>query len=102
MLSNRSLSGLPPLPEWGQRAERAYDNLRVSYPGFAVAVLLLAITGGFNAGTTLATALFAAARLVHMPAYIQGLVWPRILSWAVGFAASIYLLAVAALEVIKI
>ena len=101
LLSNRSMVGLKPMPEWGQRAERAHDNLRANYPSFAVPVLLLAITGGFNAGTTYAAALFAVARLVHMPAYIQGLVWPRVISWAVGFAASLYLLAVAMHGVVK-
>ena len=53
MLSNRSTMGLSPLPEWGQRAERAYDNLQAHYPAFAVAVLLLALTGGFNLRTSL-------------------------------------------------
>src|SRR5690348_700697 len=61
MLSNRSTAGLPPLPEWGQRAERAYDNLQASYPAFAVAVLLLALTGGFSESTSLAAAVFVAA-----------------------------------------
>ncbi|HEV2212719.1 MAG TPA: MAPEG family protein, partial [Gammaproteobacteria bacterium] len=81
MLSNRSTAGLPPLPEWGQRVERAYDNLQAHYPAFAVAVLLLALTGGFNLGTSLAAAVFAAARLVHIPAYTLGIVWLRVLSW---------------------
>jgi len=102
MLSNRSTAGLPPLPEWGQRAERAYDNLQANYPGFAVAVLLLALTGGFSPGTSLAAAVFAAARLVHMPAYTLGVVWLRVLSWALGFAASLNLLVTAVLGLVKI
>lgn len=95
LLSNRCLEGLPPLPEWGQRAERAYSNLQANYPGFAVAVLLLALTGGFDRGTHLAAGLFVIARLVHMPVYIRGLIWPRVISWVLGIVATLYLLGAA-------
>jgi len=101
LLSNRSTAGLPALPEWGQRAERAHDNLLANYPGFAVAVLLLALTGGYTEGTRLAAALFAGARIVHMPAYIHGVVWPRFISWSLGLLASLYLLSVAVVGLVK-
>lgn len=102
LLSNRSTEGLKPLPEWGQRAERANANLMANYPGFAVAVLLLALTGGFSEGTRLATALFAMARVVHMPVYIRGWIWPRVISWVVGLLASLYLLAMVVVGLVKI
>jgi len=95
LLSNRSPAGLPPLPEWGQRAQRAHDNLKENFPAFAVAVLLLALSGGFTQGTRIAAAVFAAARLIHMPAYIAGAVWARSLSWATGVLATLYLLGMA-------
>ena len=95
LLSNRSPAGLPPLPEWGQRAQRAHDNLKENFPAFAVAVLLLALSGGFTEGTRIATAVFVAARLIHMPAYIAGAVWPRSLSWVAGVLATLYLLGMA-------
>lgn len=101
LLSNRSPAGLPPLPEWGQRAERAHNNLKENFPGFAVAVLLLAITGGFTEGTRIASTVFVGARLVHMPAYIQGQVWPRVISWIAGVAACLYLLAMAVAGLVK-
>ena len=101
LLSNRSTAGLPPLPEWGQRAERAHANLVANYPGFAVAVLLLAVTGGFTQGTRVAAALFVAARMLHMPSYIRGDVWPRALSWLLGLAATLYLLAMAVFGLVK-
>jgi uncharacterized MAPEG superfamily protein len=101
LLSNRSVAGLPPLPEWGQRAERAHNNLKENFPGFAVAVLLLAITGGFTQGTRIASAVFIGARLVHMPAYIQGHVWIRSISWAIGLGACLYLLAMAVSGLVK-
>ncbi|MFI4968202.1 MAG: MAPEG family protein [Gammaproteobacteria bacterium] len=95
LLSNRSTAQLMPLPEWGQRAERAYNNLKENFPVFAVAILLLSLSGGFNQGTRLAAALFVMARLVHMPAYIVGSVWLRSLSWLMGWLATLYLLGVA-------
>ncbi|MDE2196456.1 MAG: MAPEG family protein [Gammaproteobacteria bacterium] len=95
LASNRSTEGLPPMPEWAQRAIRAQDNLKENYPGFAVAVLLLAFTGGFTRGTAAAAAIFLAARLVHLPAYIAGAPGLRIFSWAVGFVAMVYLLIMA-------
>ena len=101
LLSNRSTAGLPPLPEWGQRAERAHANLVANYPGFAVAVLLLAVTGGFTQGTRVAAALFVAVRMLHMLSYIRGDVWPRALSWLLGLAATLYLRAMAALGLVK-
>ncbi len=95
LIFNRDTEGLPPLPEWGQRAMRAHDNLKENYPGFAVAVLLLAFSGGFTRYTAAAALVFLVARLVHMPAYIIGIPWLRTLSWLAGFIATIYLLAMA-------
>ncbi len=95
LISSHDTGNLPPLPEWGQRAMRAHDDLRENYPGFAVAVLLLAFSGGFTRYTAAAALVFLVARLVHMPAYIIGIPWLRTLSWLAGFAATIYLLAMA-------
>ncbi|HEX4299761.1 MAG TPA: MAPEG family protein [Gammaproteobacteria bacterium] len=95
LLSNRSTARLMPLPEWGQRAERAHNNLKENFPAFAVAVLLLSLSGGFNQGTRAAAVLFVAARLVHMPAYIAGWVSGRSLAWLTGWLATLYLLGVA-------
>jgi uncharacterized MAPEG superfamily protein len=92
LLSNRSPAGLPPMPEWGQRAQRAHDNLKENFPAFAVAVLLLALSGGFTQGTRVAAAVFTAARLIHMPVYIAGAVWPRAIAWISGVLATLYLL----------
>jgi uncharacterized MAPEG superfamily protein len=101
LLSNRSTAGLAPLPEWGQRAERAHANLMANYPGFAVAVLLLAVTGGFTAGTRFAAELFVAARVLHMLFYIRGEVWPRVICWALGLLVTLYLLAMAMAGLVK-
>lgn len=95
LAGNRSIEGEPPLPEIVQRAVRAHDNLKESYPAFAVAVLLLAFSGGFTQYTAWACLAFLAARLVHMPAYILGAPWLRSFSWLVGLAATLYLLIMA-------
>jgi uncharacterized MAPEG superfamily protein len=101
LASNRSTEGLQQLPEWGQRCVRADANLRENYPAFAVAVLLLAFTGGFTPGTALASAMFLGARLVHIPAYIAGIPWLRTLAWGLGFLATLYLLFMALVALIS-
>lgn len=95
LLTNRSTTDLPTLSEIGQRAVRAHDNLKENYPAFAIAILLLAFSGGFTQYTVLAALVFLIARLVHMPAYILGVPWLRTLSWLAGFAATVYLLIMA-------
>ena len=95
LLSNRSTTGLPPLPELAQRAVRAHENLKENYPPFAVAILLLAFSGGYTQYTATAAFLFLLARLVHMPAYILGIPWLRTSSWLAGFIAMLYLLIMA-------
>ena len=101
LLSNRSTAGLAALPEWGQRAERAHANLIANYPGFAVAVLLLAVTGGFTAGTRFAAVLFVATRVLHMLFYVRGEVWPRVICWVLGLGATLYLLGMAVAGLVR-
>ncbi|HVA55942.1 MAG TPA: MAPEG family protein [Gammaproteobacteria bacterium] len=95
LLSNRSTAGLPALPEQAQRAVRAHENIKENYPPFAVAILLLAFSGGYTQYTALAAMLFLLARLVHLPAYILGIPWLRTSSWIAGFIAMLYLLIMA-------
>lgn len=95
LAGDHATRGLPPLPPLAQRALRAHGSLKESYPAFAVAVLLLAFSGGFTRFTALAAWVFLAARLVHMPACILGLSLLRNLSWLLGLAATLYLLIMA-------
>lgn len=92
LAGDHSTEGLPPLPSTARRALQAHDNLKENYPPFAVAVLLLAFTGGFTQYTAWACLVFLAARLLHMPAAILGLQWLRSSSWLLGLAATLYLL----------
>lgn len=95
LAGEHSMQGLPPLPPWGLRAVHAYGSLKESYPTFAVAVLLLAFSGGFTRFTALTAWIFLVARLVHMPASILGLSLLRNFSWLLGLLATLYLLIMA-------
>lgn len=101
LTSNRSLSDLSAMPEWGRRCLRAQEDLKEDYPAFAVAVLLLAFTGGFTAGTAVASALFLGVRLVQISACIGSIPWLRILARAAGFLATLYLLFMALVALIS-
>lgn len=93
LMSNRDETGLSPLPEWGNRAGRAYENLKSNLPGFAFAILVLHAVGQFDAGTALAAQIYVAARLSHFAIYLAGWSAPRSIAWSVGLVANFYLLA---------
>ena len=101
LVNYQNLSDLPALPEWGQRCVHAQADLRASYPAFAVAVLLLAFTGGFTPATALASALFLVARLLHMPADIAGFGWLRTFASGLSFLTTLYLLCIAMVALVS-
>jgi uncharacterized MAPEG superfamily protein len=80
------------LNPWATRADRAHNNLKDNFPGFAVAIILLGTTGRFDEGTSIAAALYVFVRLAHFVSYTIGLVTPRALFYLVGLGANIYLL----------
>lgn len=78
------------------RLGRAFSNHFEGLVLFTLAVLALALTGEAN-GFTLACAwTYLAARALYVPAYALGLVPWRSLVWAVGWAATVAMMAVAA------
>lgn len=91
MASNRSQEGLPPLPDWGTRAQRAQQNYVENFPPFAVVVLLLGLVEGFTYYTGVATVLFVVARFSHVVVYTIGLVYIRSTVYSVGLGATLYL-----------
>jgi uncharacterized MAPEG superfamily protein len=96
MTSNREPEGLPPITGWGGRAVRAHENLKENFPMFAVAVLMLVLTGKTGMqGTEVAATTFLVARLAHLGAYLGGWFWPRTLAWFTGWVATAYLLVIA-------
>jgi len=95
LASNRDVSDKPPLTGAAARAERAHDNLKENYPAFVAAVLLLLYSGHSGMGTAVASAVFVAARVLYIPAYIGGHQPLRTSLWLLGWAGTIYILAVA-------
>ncbi|MGH8272246.1 MAG: MAPEG family protein [Gammaproteobacteria bacterium] len=95
LISNRDTTNKAPLAGAAARAERAHANLKENFPAFAVAVLILAYSGNSDLGTAIASAVFVVARILYIAAYIGGVPPLRTLLWALGWASTIYILAVA-------
>jgi uncharacterized MAPEG superfamily protein len=93
LLSNRDQTQLPPLPEWGERSLRAYENLKCYFPAYAVAVILLIFEGKSDTGITIAAIAYLVARLLHFIFYTSGIVSGRATAWFVGLVSNLYLLA---------
>lgn len=94
LVSNREVSDKPPLTGAAARAERAHANLKENFPAFVAAILILAYSGHYTMGTAVASAVFVAARILYIPVYIGGIPPLRTLFWALGWASTIYILAV--------
>ncbi|MCP1726772.1 putative MAPEG superfamily protein [Natronospira proteinivora] len=95
LASNRESEGLPPLPEWGQRAMRAHDNLRDNFPAWAALVLLIIVMDWSSATSAWAATLFPIARVGHMVSYIGGWFMPRFICYTVGLICTLVLAGVA-------
>ncbi|MEM9010545.1 MAG: MAPEG family protein [Pseudomonadota bacterium] len=82
----RQLSGVP------ARLKRAYDNHIEGLVMFAVAALVVSVSGrstGFTQGCAVA---YLAARVVYIPLYAYGIPYVRSAVWAVGFFATLLML----------
>lgn len=82
------------MPEWGQRAERAHNNLKDYFPSFAVAVLLLMYFQIADTLTLMACILFVVFRIIHFIGYCAGSVQARASAWFVAMIANLYLYVV--------
>ena len=76
-----------------QRVALAYFGVALLL--FAVAVLTLAVTDQFNGWTATLAWAYVLARLLYIPAYVQGWSPTRSIIWLVGFAATALLLLAA-------
>jgi uncharacterized MAPEG superfamily protein len=92
LASNRDQIPSGELPDWGKRAERAYNNLKDYFPGFVVAILLLGQLNKFDQSTAIAAGIYAFARVMHLISYIAGNFPLRFIGYAMGMAANFYLL----------
>ncbi len=93
LASNRTPIPGKELSRWGQRVERAHNNLKDNFPGFVVAILLLGLRNQFSDATSVAAWTYVGARLIHFASYGIGHVNTRFLSYVVGLGANLYLLA---------
>lgn len=92
LLSNRDPLKDREMIPWGQRCERAHNNLKDNFPGFVVAILLLGAVGKFSNMTELLAGIYVVARLGHFIAYGIGNVPLRALTYFSGLIANIVLL----------
>ena len=75
-----------------QRLERAFRNFMETYGFFAVAVLLLHLSGKENATSALGAQLYFWARVAYVPAYAAGAPFVRTLVWAAALAGLVMVL----------
>lgn len=80
------------LPEWAQRCERAHNNLKDNFPGFAVAVLSLVALGRTTEATAIACVIYVIARMTHYLVYGLGNVPARAVCYFTALFANVFLL----------
>ncbi|MGH8128842.1 MAG: MAPEG family protein [Gammaproteobacteria bacterium] len=92
--SNRDVTDKPALSGAAARAERAHANYKENFPAFVAVILILCLSGHNCLATAVASAVFVAARILYIPVYIGGIPPLRTLLWALGWASTIFILAV--------
>ena len=78
-----------PLPAWGDRAQRAQNNLLANLPAFAALILVATVMGVTNDGTALGAEKFFWARVAHATVYIAGIPYVRTVAFVVGLSGMI-------------
>jgi uncharacterized MAPEG superfamily protein len=66
------------------RVDRAWRNFLETFGFFAVAVIVVVISGRANAETALGAQLYFWARVAYVPVYAAGIPFLRTLVWAVS------------------
>jgi uncharacterized MAPEG superfamily protein len=89
--SNRDQTPVSKLPLWGERSERAHQNLKDNFPGFIVAILVLGCLNKFNETTSTLAGLYVLGRITHFLFYVIGISLPRTLGYFVSLVCNITL-----------
>jgi uncharacterized MAPEG superfamily protein len=76
-----------PVPPWGLRAHRAYQNAIEVFAPFAALVLAAHLTGKADAMTAFWSAGFFWVRLAHAAVYLAGIPYVRTVLFTLGFVA---------------
>ena len=79
------------------RLQRAMNNHFEGLILFGIGVMVITYSGQGDDRTALACVAYLAARVLYVPAYVFGWVPWRLVIWAVGFFATLYLLIAALL-----
>jgi uncharacterized MAPEG superfamily protein len=84
---------MPRLSPWAERAKKAHYNAVENLVIFAPVVVGHAIVGTTEQNATVATAatIYVAARVVHYLVYVAAIPVARTLSFATGWAVTLYL-----------
>ncbi|MCI5109371.1 MAG: MAPEG family protein [Marivita sp.] len=77
------------------RLQRAMNNHFEGLILFGIAVMVITYSGQGDGRTAIACAIYLAARVLYVPAYVFGWVPWRSVIWAIGFFATLYLLVMA-------
>ncbi|WP_135506623.1 MAPEG family protein [Roseovarius aestuariivivens] len=86
---------MPDLPEKPGRIKRALDNHFEGLLLFAIACLVLTVSGTATAYTATCAYIYLVARVLYIPAYVFGWVPWRSVIWATGFFATVAMLGAA-------
>jgi uncharacterized MAPEG superfamily protein len=81
-----------PVTRLTARMLRAFRNFKETFVFFAVAVLVVALTGKNNASSALGAQLYFWARLVYVPVYAAGIPVLRTAVWAVSIIGIVTIL----------
>lgn len=72
------------VPVWCERLERADTNLKENLPLFAIAVLVVHVSGSADPTSALGSMIFVAARALHPLLYAAGIAGIRTAVWVVS------------------
>jgi uncharacterized MAPEG superfamily protein len=84
-----------PLTGRTARFERAFHNFLQTFPFFAVAILVVTLTGRHSWQTVFGAELYLGARFIYIPVYVGGVPVLRTLVWLASVAAIGLILAAA-------
>lgn len=80
------------VPRWTERAVQAHQNMIENLAPFAVLVLVAHVSGHANSTTALGATIFFWARVLHLAAYVAGVIGLRTLAWFVSWAGGVLIL----------
>ena len=86
---------MPEFPEKTGRIKRALDNHFEGLLLFAIACVVLSLSGKGTALTATCAYIYLAARILYVPAYMFGWVPGRSVIWMAGFLATVAMLGAA-------